>query len=165
MTMLYLLSERLETWSARYKLRNAAYVGLQPCVQGNVWIHGKGEVQIGDRVVLDGSFAPIELHTWAGAVIIIGDDCYVGSGTSIEATSSIRLGARVRVGAFCRVMDNHFHAITGDRRALPSPRPVVVKSDVEIGARSILLAGAWVARGATIGAGSVIARRLPARGA
>ncbi len=145
---------------SRYKLRHATRVGLAPQVRGTVWIHGGGEIQIGDHVIFDGSFAPIELHAWQGATITIEDGCRIDGGTSIEATRSITLGARVRLGAFCRVMDNHFHPLVGNRDARPPARPVVVEQDVDVGARSILLAGAHVGRGATIGAGRVVSRRI-----
>ena len=161
--LLSTIVERLDTRIARYKLRRCASVGLEPRVRGNVWIHGEGEIRIGDRVFFDGRFAPIELHPWPGAVILIGDDSYIGGGTSIEATRSITLGSHVKLGEFCRVMDNHFHVLIGDRRALPSARPVLVERDVEIDERSIVLAGAHIGHGVRIAAGSVIARRMPAR--
>ncbi len=157
------LVERLDARIARRKLGRCRSVGVEPRVRGNVWIHGNGEVRIGDRVFFDGTFAPIELHAWKGAVIEIGDDSYIGGGTSIEATRSIRLGPRVRLDGFCRVMDNHFHVLLGDRHARPDARPVTVEPDVEIGARAILLAGAHVGRGVRIAAGSVVARRMPPR--
>lgn len=155
-----LLARRLDTLIARYKLRHASQVGTGPEVRGRVWIHGAGEIRIGDHVVFDGSFAPIELHAWKGASITIDDACRIDGGASIEATQSIRLGARARIGAFCKVMDNHFHPLFGNRHARPSARPVVVEQDVELGARSVLLAGAHVGRGANVRAGSVVSRRI-----
>lgn len=159
--LLSTMIDALDTHLARHRLRRCAAIGVEPHVRGNVWIHGDGEVRIGDRVFLDGTYAPIELHAWKGAVIEIGDDSYIGGGTSIEATRSIRLGPRVRLEAFCRVMDNHFHVLVGNRRARPDARPVMVEPDVEVGARAILLAGAHVGRGVRIAAGSVVARRRP----
>lgn len=152
---------RLEALVARYKLQRATSVGLDPRVRGRVWVHGEGQVEIGDRVVFDASLAPIELHSWRGAVITIGDDCYVGGGTSIEATHSIRLEAGVHLGVFCKLMDNDFHPLVGNRHARPTARPVIVGAGAEIRARSILLAGAHIERGARVGAGSVLQRRPP----
>lgn len=157
-----LIPEYLDVRMARFKLRRSKHVGLEPRVRGRVWIHGDGEVWIGDRVFFDGSIAPIELHPWQGAVIAIGDDCYIGGGTSMEATRLITLDARVRMGAFCRVMDNHFHAVRGDRFKLPEAHPVLVGRDVEVGARSLLLAGSHVEHGSDIGAGSVVTHRATA---
>lgn len=155
------LSERASAMRSRYKLRACASVGASPRVRGRLWIHGDGEIRIGDRVFFDGELAPIELYSWAGAAIIIGDDSYIGGGSSFEATSSITLGARARLEGFCRVMDNHFHPLVGDRHVLPAPRPVVVEDDVVMGRRTIVLAGARVERGARIDAGTVIKRPKP----
>jgi acetyltransferase-like isoleucine patch superfamily enzyme len=152
------LSELLDVEVARYKLRACASVGLSPRVRGRLWIHGKGEVTVGDRVCFDAGGAPIEMYAWAGASIVIGDDSYIAGGTSIEATSSIKIGARAHLGSFCRVMDNHFHPLVGNRHVLPKPRPVVVDDDVALGPRTIVLAGARVERGARVLAGTVIRR-------
>jgi hypothetical protein len=77
-------------------------------VRGRVWIHGSGTIFLGDRVFLDAEAAPIELYAWRGAIIVVGDDTYLGGGSSIESTASIRLGARGHFGAFCRIIDNTF---------------------------------------------------------
>lgn len=154
--LITLLRQRLDTLAARYALRACSVVGLSPRVCGRLWIHGDGRVLVGDRVFFDAAAAPIELYAWAGASIILGDDSYLGGGTSIEATSSITLGARTRLGGFCRVMDNHFHPVVGDRHVRPAPRPVVIEDDVVLGPRTIVLAGARVVRGARVGAGTVI---------
>jgi acetyltransferase-like isoleucine patch superfamily enzyme len=159
--ILDMIRERMDARVARYKLRACASMGLSPRVRGRLWIHGDGEVRVGDRVFFDAAAAPIELYPWAGASIVIGDDSYIAGGTSIEATSSITLGARTRLGGFCKLMDNNFHPLVGDRHLRPAPRPVVVEADVVLGPRTIVLAGTRVERGAHIDAGTVIKRAQP----
>lgn len=149
---------RVQAWTARFKLRACRSVGASPQVTGRLWIHGEGEVRIGDRVFFDAAAAPIELYPWKGAVIVIGDDTYVGGGTSFEATASIEVGARVRLGGFSRIMDNHFHPLVGDRNLRPASRPVVIEDDVALGPRTIVLAGAHIRRGTIAPAGSIINR-------
>ncbi len=148
---------------ARFRLRRCAYVGDAPRVLGRVWIHGLGVIRLGDRVVLDARLAPIELHaSRPTSEIVIGDDVVIGGGSSIEAEESVRIGDRVRLGGFCRLMDAHFHSATGDRSKRPAPAPLVVEDDVEMGARSILLAGAHVEHHVQICAGTVVTRRVRA---
>jgi acetyltransferase-like isoleucine patch superfamily enzyme/GT2 family glycosyltransferase len=127
-------------------------------VLGTVWVHGEGEIHVGDRVVFDAEDAPIELHAMAGATLRIGDDCILAGGASLDASSSITLGARCNVGAFCKVMDNHFHALHGDRLTRPAGTPVVIEDDVRLGERSIILPGARIGRGSTIGDRVVVRR-------
>lgn len=149
------LLDRLRTTLA---LRRCASRGRDIRVAGRLWIHGEGRVVLGDRVTFDARSAPIELFPWAGAEIVIGDDVVLEGGTSIECTESISLGAGTRVGAFSRIMDNHFHPLVGDRHIRPRPRPVVLEDDVHIGPRSVVMAGAHLPRGARFGAASVIRR-------
>jgi len=147
---------------SRLKLRRCKRVGARPSVLGKVWVHGGGRISIGDRVVLDGRDAPIELHAEPGAEITIGDDVRVDGGGSLEAMRSIVVGNRCHLGPFSKVIDNHFHSPRGDRTHWPSSTPVELEEGVEIGSRAILLPGAHVGRGSKVGPGAVISRRIPA---
>jgi len=143
------------------RLRMRASVGSAPSVRGHLWIHGEGLLQLGDRVILDAAVVPIELHVGKGAVIRVGDDVYVGGGSSIEAQSAVTIGARTRLGRFSKVIDNHFHTAVGNRSQRPASVPVVIEEDVEIGTRTILLPGAHVGRGSRVASGTVVTRRIP----
>ena len=135
-------------------------MGRDVRVHGTVWVHGSGAVVVGDRVVLDAAEAPIELHAHSGATIAIGDDTTLAGGVSVDATSSIAIGARCRVGAYCKLMDNHFHPLRGDRQARPSATEVVVEDDAELGRCAILLPGAHVDRGVRLAPRALIRRRV-----
>lgn len=143
------------------KLRFCRSVGRDVRVVGTIWIHGGGDVYIGDRVFLNASNAPIELFATKGAEIRIADDVIIGGGTSIEAQRSILVCARTNVGSFCKFIDTHFHALTGNRMERQAPKNVIIEEDVEIGPRAILLAGAHVGRRTVVGPGSVVTRRIP----
>ncbi|MHB8877585.1 MAG: acyltransferase [Myxococcaceae bacterium] len=147
---------------SRLKLWRCASVGASPRVLGRVWIHGGGRPRLGDRVVLDGRRAPIELHTEHGAILELGDDVQVEGGVSIEAQQSVVIGAGSRVGAFSKVLDNHFHPVRGDRTRRPPSLPVHIDEGVDIGPRAIVLPGARIEKGATIAPGVVVSRRVPA---
>jgi amino acid adenylation domain-containing protein len=142
-----------------YKLRDCAVVGAGSRVVGRVWIHGGGRIVIGQRVLLDGTRAPIELHAEPGAQLAIGDDAVVEGGTSIEATLAVSIGPRARVGMYCKIMDNHFHAVA-QRYERPPATAVVVEEDVELGPRVILMAGAYVGKGSIVEARTVVGRRI-----
>ena len=119
---------------------------------------------VGDGVVFDAVTAPIELHPFDGAEIVIGDGCRIGSGASIEATRSVTLGARCRIGEFSKIIDNHHHPVTGDRHLeTPEGIPVALEDDVTLDPWAVVLAGAQIGAGARIGAATVIRRRVHAR--
>ena len=147
----------------RYRLRGCSVVGEGVQVLGPLWIRGRGSIRIGARVVLDARHAPIELcATHPMADLVIGDDVVIEGGTSIEAEASITIGARVHIGGFCRIMDSHFHPLRGDRELRPRPMPVIVEEDVEMGDRSILVAGSHLEHHVVVAPGTVVTRRVRA---
>jgi maltose O-acetyltransferase len=147
---------------ASLKLRRCASVGRSTTVHGSVWVRGEGKVYIGDGVLLDARAAPIELYAHKGAEIHLGPGVEIEGGTSLEAVTRITIGARAKLRAYCKIMDNNFHGVFPEerRRRRPSSRPVSVGEGVEVGARAILLPGAWVASGAIVPPGSVLSRRF-----
>lgn len=136
-------------------------VGPGVRVYGRIWVHGDGEVQIGSRVILDARIAPIELRTRKGGRLIIGDEVRIEGGTSIECEGKIELCARVQVQPYAKIIDNHFHRITGNRHDRPPSGTVIVEEDAWIGSRAILLPGAHVGRGSRIGSRAVVSKRVP----
>ena len=155
------ITDGARTLAARFKLRACDAVGSEPRVFGRIWIHGAGTVRIGERVTLDGRACPIELHAFEGAEIAIGDDVHIEAGASLEARQSIQIGNRCHIGRYCKILDNQFHPLRGDRHAAMPSQPVTLESDVEIGPMSVLLPGAYVERGAAVPPGKVISRRVP----
>ena len=142
-------------------LRLRAEVAPGVKVAGRVWLPGTGRVAIGARARLSGPCAPIELRAEHTAELLLEDDVVVADCCSIEATEQVRIGARSRLGAFCKVLDNHLHGGAGDFSRRPPGRPVVVEEDCIIGPHAILLPGAHVGRGSQVGPGTVVSKRIP----
>jgi acetyltransferase-like isoleucine patch superfamily enzyme len=143
----------------REGLRVELGCGVQ--VHGRVLVPGPGVVRIGDRVRLDGR-RPIELHAHEGGAIVLEDDVVVEGGVSIEATVGVRIGARARLGSFCKIIDNHFHRVTGSRTDRPAGIPVAIGDDAIVGPRAVILPGASMGAGACLGPVSVLSFWLPA---
>jgi acetyltransferase-like isoleucine patch superfamily enzyme len=154
--------DRLLLFVRRMRLRAAARVGKRPVVLGPVSVRGKGRIAIGDGVRFEAVQAPIELHAGAGAEIVIESGAIIEAGCSIEAMGSVRIGEGARLGAFSKILDNHFHSLEGDRANRPASSPVVIEALAVLGPRSLVLPGAHVGRAAHVGAGSVVSRRLRA---
>lgn len=146
----------LQTINSRLRLRRCARVGRSPSVTGRVWIHGAGVVRIGDRVRIEATQAPVELHAGPGAELSIGDDVTIRSGASIEALLSVRIGDRSWIDGYARILDNHFHMVLGDRQTQPQSSMVVVGPDSTVGWRAILLPGTCIPGGAVVPAGRVV---------
>lgn len=145
---------------SRLKLWRCAHVGARVQVLGNVYVIGGGHIEIGDDVVFDGRVVPVELHVGPSAVLTVGHGCVLEGGVSLEAQERVELGPGCHLHAFCKVMDNHFHPVTGRRHERPPSRPVKLEAAVEVGQRAIVLPGAWLEARVKLGPGVVVARRV-----
>ena len=154
------LLRRKGTFISRWKLWRCAELGASPSVVGRIWIHGPGALRIGNRVRLDASSDPIELHVGPGAEIVLGDDVEIQGGASIEALQSVLVGDGCRIGARCKVIDNDFHRLSGNRE--PPSAPVVIEANATLGNGAIVLPGARVPRGGMIAPGAVVRGRRAA---
>jgi acetyltransferase-like isoleucine patch superfamily enzyme len=130
-------------------------------VEGLLWVPGEGRVVLGRGVRFLGGRVPIELRAHAGAEIVVGDDVVLEAGASIEATRSVRVGAGAHLGAFSKVLDNHFHRTIGDRGERPEAAPIVIGERAVLGPRAVLLPGASLGARARVAAGRVVSFRMP----
>ncbi|MBI5493967.1 MAG: acetyltransferase [Deltaproteobacteria bacterium] len=153
-------TRRLHALRGRARLWRCQRVGRDVWVRGIVRVHGGGRVTVGARARMDARTAPIEIHALPGAEIIIGDDVSIRGGASIEARARVVIGDRAHLDGFCKIVDNHFHPVRGDRHARPESQPVVLEPDVVLGWRAVVLPGVTVGRGTFIHAGTVV-RRSP----
>lgn len=103
-------------------------------------------------------------HFGRGADVEIGDDS--GIGTNCQVPGTIRIGAYVMMGPDVLILEkNHQYErvdipmmFQGEKDA----PPVIIRDDVWIGARCIILPGVVINEGAIIGAGSVVTKSVPA---
>lgn len=150
--------------AARWYLRRATQVGERVRLRGRPILSNQGRMLIGSRVQLVSTAATLELFTFEGGTLEIGDRTLVNYGTSIAAAESVRIGARCLIGTHAIIMDNDFHRIEPERRLeWPESKPIVIEDNVWIGARVIVLGGVTIGEGSCIGAGSVVAQDIPPR--
>jgi acetyltransferase-like isoleucine patch superfamily enzyme len=133
-----------------------------PCVRN------RGTIRVGRNVVLCsrqggntiGVQQAVRLTVSRGGRLSIGDGTGI-SGSSIYAAREISIGARVRIGSGCLVMDNDAHPldpVDRDAGRPPATAPVRIEDDAFVGARSIVLKGVTIGRAAVVGAGSVVTK-------
>lgn len=102
----------------------------------------------------------------AGAEIVIGNNVGI-SGSTINATKSITIGNNVLIGSGCLITDTDSHPIDwqdriNNRNERTMSSPIIIEDNVFIGARSIILKGVTIGMNSVIGAGSVVAKSIPA---
>lgn len=142
---------------ARLYLRQADDTAADVRVIGRPIIRNEGRLVIGDRTWFRSIVAPIEITVAPGAEIQIGSDTHINSGTSICAYRSVRIGCRVEVAPYVSIYDTNFHDLY-DRNASPEPEPVTVEDDVWLCAKSSVLPGITVGRGAVVAAHALVIR-------
>ncbi len=144
-----------EVLLARLYLRGVDQVGEGVRTLGRPRIDNLGRMTIGAHTLLRSVNVPVELATGLEATLEIGEEVRLNYGVSIGAMGSVRLGNRVRVGPYVMIIDTEFHD-PYQREKMPAARPVVIEDDVFIGAKSSVMPGVTIGRGAIIGTGSVV---------
>lgn len=103
------------------------------------------------------------------STIEVGNDVFIGSGAKFSASeSSIYIGDKVMFGPNVIIMGgDHNTSVLGEymfdiKEKLPeNDLPVIIESDVWIGAGAIILKGVSIGTGSIIGAGALINKSCP----
>jgi len=97
--------------------------------------------------------------------LVVRDGAGIGAGTWFLGAGRITLGCRLKMGPQCMFITND-HPIPPDGQTFSdvpiSLKEIVVGDDVFLGARTVILPGVHIGDGVAVGAGSVVARDLPA---
>jgi long-chain acyl-CoA synthetase len=129
-------------------------------VEGAPFIENEGQLVLGRRVTVSSRFAPTRLRVGAGASLTIGDDARIGFGAVVSASREITIGQRVRVEPYVFVVD----ANMGDPdmgAELSGAVAIHIDDDVMLGARSVVLKGSRIGRGAVVTPGAVVSGVVP----
>ena len=147
--------------AARLAFRHCDSVGDRPRLYGRCHVRNRGQISIGERLVMLGDTVRCELVSQAGGSIEIGDRVFINYGCSISAHSRVRIGDRCQIGQFVLIMDSDYHT-PGELLRAPEPAPIEIGDEVWIGARAIVLKGVRIGAGAVVAAGSVVTRDVAA---
>lgn len=135
-------------------------------LRGEKYISVGEKCYIGKLVQLTATDSFGELHFCPK--IVIGDNCSIGDFSHVTAINEIRLGNNVRMGKNILITDNSHGTselamldIAPNHRTLYSKGPVIIDDNVWIGAKSCIMPGVHIGKGAIIGAGSVVTKDIP----
>ena len=117
----------------------------------------------GERFV----FHPFDSFSYK--TISVGNDVYIGPGARIRSKlSTITIGDKVMFGPnVCIVGGNHNTEVLGKymydikEKKAHHDKPVIIKNDVWIGNRAMIMSGVTINEGSIVAAGSVVTKDVP----
>ncbi len=114
---------------------------------------------VGEGTVID-DFVKIK-HVGGKGDVIIGKNVYLNSFTVIYSGNGVQIGDNTAIGPNCSIVPvNHNYLkkelLIRDQRFADSKGGIIIEEDVWIGAGVTILDGAYIRKGAVIGAGSLI---------
>ncbi|WP_437276287.1 acyltransferase [Sorangium sp. So ce375] len=132
------------------------------------YIQGRGDIILGDNVVLDGKINFVFAARFCDRPTLrIGDNTGIGHGCRIIVGKSITIGKDCRIAGSVFILDSSGHPSDPEARKLGLPpsndevRPVVIEDNVWIGARAMIFPGVTVGEGSVVSAGSIVMADVP----
>jgi acetyltransferase-like isoleucine patch superfamily enzyme len=131
-----------------------------------------GTVKIGKNVDINSAFWANPVGGTQTCFLIKGNDAVIEIGDNVgmsnvvlAARTSITIGQYVNLGGGVKIFDTDFHSIDLQERLndinIPT-RPVFIEDGCFIGADAIILKGVTIGKESVVGAGSVVAKSIPA---
>ena len=127
------------------------------------WIQGRGELIVGDNVIVDGkSSFSFAVRYSAKPTLTIGDNTGIGHQCIITVGKQITIGRHCRIASEVQIFDAPGHPADPVARQAGAPaagdevRPVVIEDNVWIGNRAIIMPGVTIGRDSIVAAGSVV---------
>jgi acetyltransferase-like isoleucine patch superfamily enzyme len=146
--------------NARRHLRSATHLGHRVTLHGHPKVVNQGTMTIGERVRFDSTLSTLELVSLQGGHLEIGDNVFINCGSSLVASTHVKIGDDCLIGRDVMIMDTDFHRVE-DKAWDVSGKPIVIEARAWIGNRSIVLKGVTVGHDAVVAAGSVVTRDVP----
>jgi acetyltransferase-like isoleucine patch superfamily enzyme len=133
------------------------------------WVQGKGEILIGNDVVIDG-----KCNFFFGARYSDRPTFKVGDNTGIGHSCSFTVGRQITIGSHCRIagcvqmFDTPGHPADPDARRMGAPadfedvRPIHIGDNVWIGSGAIIYPGVTIGDNSIVALGAVVMSSVPA---
>lgn len=134
----------------------------------------KENITLGKHTLVGGTLIAL-----CGGEITIGDNVYIGQGTSIQAKEKIVVSSNVIIANDVILLDNNNHPVSPEMRLKMSAcedfindelwswkyaesAPVVIEENVWIGRDARIMKGVTVGKGSVVALGAVVTHNVPA---
>lgn len=133
------------------------------------WVQGRGDIIIGDDVLVDGksSFAFAARYS-KNPTLIIGNNTYIGHNCQFTVGKQVKIGSNCLLASEVHVLDSPGHSTDPTARLAGQPamddevRPVTIGDNVWIGMRSTILPGVVIGDNSVVATGSIVTTSVPA---
>ncbi|SHM78589.1 acyltransferase [Fibrobacter sp. UWB7] len=161
------------TW-LRFKGNNVSFSSFKTGGTPYVMVARGGKMSIGKNFAMNngikhnpiGCSQPCTFFVDRTATLSIGDNVGI-SQAALVAIDDITIGNNVKIGGGVCIYTTDFHSLdplirkTKDDMKNRAKKPVAIKDNAFIGARSIILKGVTVGENSIVGAGSVVTKSIP----
>lgn len=161
------------TW-LKLKGNNVSFSSFKTGGTPYVMVARGGKMSIGKNFAMNNGIShnpigcpqPCTFFVDRTATLSIGDNVGI-SQTALVAIDDITIGNNVKIGGGVCVYTTDFHSLdpnvrnSKDDMKNRTKKPVVIKDNAFIGARSIILKGVIIGENSVVGAGSVVTKSIP----
>lgn len=146
-------------WTNLVHRRSFRMLGPDTVIVRPLVLRGVERISIGARcAVYERCWLQTEEST--GSSIEIGDDTYLGHDVHVHSIDAVTIGSRCMLAD--GVLISSGDHLAADRHDVTAGGPIHIGDDVFIGQRAMVLGGVSIGDGATVGAGAVVTRDVPA---
>jgi acetyltransferase-like isoleucine patch superfamily enzyme len=121
----------------------------------------RGEVIIGEKLIVRGRITPCDIGAVKSAYLHIGDRVFINQGAIVVAHHGIEIGDDTLIGEFSTIYDTNHHAVDIDHPTKYAP--VSIGSNVWLGRNVTVLPGSRIGDHTVVATGSVVSGELPPR--
>ena len=133
------------------------------------WVQGKGDLLLGDNVLIDGKCTFIFASRFSDApTLSIGDDTGIGHNCMFTVGKRITIGNNCRLASDVRLLDSPGHPLDPERRQagfppdLDSVRPITIGNNVWLGTGAVVLPGVTIGDNSIVSVHAVVVSDVPA---
>lgn len=128
-------------------------------------VYGHLTLNVGDNVTIHGASVFSAAKVFSDPTLTIGNNTHLGYNVGITVGCNVEIGNDVLIGNSVSIVTYDGHSAKPELRHLPAPKesskPIVIKNNVWIGARSTILKGVTIGEGSVIATGSVVTSKVP----
>ncbi len=100
-------------------------------------------------------YSGVRMEIGSNGSIRVGNGTYINRNTLLVAEDNITIGKDCRISWDVIIMDSDLHPLNSDTVI---NKPVIIKDNVWIGCRAIILKGVTIGKGAIVAAGSIVTK-------